>query len=235
MNGGSTDGSVELIRENASRMAYWVSEPDSGIYEAMNKGIDAAKGDYLQFLHSGDSLATPDIVKSFLTFSEAYPEADVIHGNTIIVDQEDKKVGQFIAPELVRLSFFWGHSLNHQGSFFHKRCFERFRYNEANKIASDTELYMRLLYHGYTFVKWDRFVERFETGGLSTQYVKSAHEEVVKCANRLLPPGIKADYDEIIQNRDVDLYILIRRIIASKRWVRNAARLALLPFRLLLK
>jgi glycosyltransferase involved in cell wall biosynthesis len=229
IDGASTDGSVDLIKENEDKVAYWVSEPDSGIYEAMNKGTAAATGDYLQYLNSGDCLAAPDIISSFLALN---PTADVVHGNTIIVNRQGEKVGEFIAPELVRLSFFWSHALNHQGTFFHRRCFERFRYNEANRIASDTELYMQLLYHGYTFEKWDRFVERFELGGLSSLENEDEFGDIV---NRLLPPGIKADYDEIIQNRDVDLYILIRRIIGSKRWVRNAARLALLPFRLFLK
>ena len=94
---------------------------------------------------------------------------------------------------------------------------------------------MQLLYHGYTFEKWDRFVERFETGGLSSKYLKIAQAEFGPIVNRVLPPGVKADYDEIIQFRDVDLYKTIRRIIESPRWVRNLARLALLPFKVLLK
>lgn len=229
IDGGSSDGSVDLIKENEQDVFYWVSETDSGIYEAMNKGIDAATGDYLLFLHSGDSLADPDIVASFFSTN---PTADVIHGNTIIVDKTDKEVGRFVAPDLVRLSFFWGHSLNHQGSFFNKRCFTRFRYNEANRIASDTELFMQLLYYGYSFQKWNRFVERFELGGLSSQKNKDEFSDIV---NRLLPPGIKADYEEILQNRDVDLYQIIRKVIHSKRWVRNMARVVLFPFKLFLK
>ena len=229
IDGGSTDGSKEFIQENNREIAFWVSEPDRGIYEAMNKGIDASTGEYLLFLHSGDSLADKSIISDFWKMR---PSADVIHGNTIIVDKEDNEVGRFVAPDLVRLSFFWNHSLNHQGSFFNKRCFLRFRYNEANRIASDTELFMQLLYNGYSFEKWDRFIERFELGGLSSQKAKDEFADIVY---RLLPPGIKADYEEIIQNRDVDLYILIRKIINSKRWVRNLARLVLLPFRLLLQ
>ena len=91
---------------------------------------------------------------------------------------------------------------------------------------------MQLMFHGYSFEKWDRFVVMFEFGGLSSQKNEDEFQGIVE---RLLPSGVKADYDEIIQNRDVDLYILIRKIIGSKRWVRNAARLVLLPFRLLLK
>ncbi len=57
IDGGSTDGSVELIKENLGRVSYWVSEPDRGLYNAMNKGVDASNGDYLLFLNSGDRLA----------------------------------------------------------------------------------------------------------------------------------------------------------------------------------
>ena len=56
IDGGSTDGSKELIEQYSNRFSYWVSEPDNGIYNAMNKGLRAAKGDYLQFLNSGDRL-----------------------------------------------------------------------------------------------------------------------------------------------------------------------------------
>ncbi len=229
IDGGSTDGSKELIEQNVEHITYWESESDRGIYHAMNKGIEKAKGDYLQFLNSGDSLAGVDIVESFVSKQS---NADIIYGNAIYTSVDGKEVRRFIAPDTLRLSYFWSHALNHQATFFRRRCFERFRYNEENRIASDTELYMQLLYHGYTFEKWDRFVERFELGGLSSLENKDEFGDIV---NRILPPGIKADYDEIIQNRDVDLYILIRRIIGSKRWVRNAARIALLPFRLLLK
>ena len=232
IDGDSTDGCIDFIKHNTSNISYWVSEPDKGIYEAMNKGVNASSGDYLLFLHSGDSLAAQDILKSFF---DLQPEADVIHGNTIIVDSNNKEVGKYIAPENVRLSYFRNHTLNHQGTFFHKRCFEHFRYNEDNRIASDLELYMQLLYHGYTFQKWDKFVERFEAGGLSFQYLKVAQAEFGSIVNRVLPPGVKADYDEIIQFRDVDLYRTIRRVIESPRWVRNLARLALLPFRLFLE
>jgi glycosyltransferase involved in cell wall biosynthesis len=229
IDGGSTDGSLELIEQNHDKITYWVSEADGGIYEAMNKGVDVSTGDYLQFLNSGDCLANSSIISSFI---EKQFQSDIIYGNAIIVDEKDKMIEEYYAPDFVRLSYFWSHSLNHQSSFFHKRCFKQFRYNEQNKIASDTELFMQLLYYGYTFEKWDRFVERFEIGGLSS--LESYSDEFNDIVNRLLPSGVKADYEEIIQNRDVDLYILIRRIIASKRWVRNLARLALFPFRLFL-
>ena len=233
IDGGSTDGSKEFIEQNSKHIAYWVSEPDNGIYHAMNKGIEVAKGDYFHFLNSGDSYASSDIIESFIKMS---PTADVIYGNAIFVDENEKEIRRQVSPSFIRLSNFWHKGgLNHQAMFFHERCFANYRYNESNRIASDTELHMHLLYNGYKFEKWDVFVDHFQIGGVSSVVLPSDYLEFNSIINRVLPPGVKADYDEIIQNRDVDLYILIRRIIGSKRWVRNAARLALLPFRLLLK
>ena len=233
IDGGSTDGSKELIQAHANSITHWVSEPDSGIYAAMNKGVDLTNGDYLHFLNSGDCYADKDIIRHFL---EKSPSADVIYGNAIFVDDADREVKKQYSPVFVRLSDFWHKGgLNHQAMFFSRRCFEHYRYNETNRIASDTELHMHLLYNGFRFEKWDRFVDRFQVGGVSSIILPGDYREFESIVNRVLPPGVKADYEEIIQNRDVDLYILIRRIIASKRWVRNAARLALLPFRILLK
>lgn len=233
IDGGSTDGSVELLTENQNRIAYWVSEPDRGLYHAMNKGVDASSGDYLIFMNSGDCFADANVISSFY---ETLPSADVIYGNTIFVDKGGTEVSRHYARNFMRLSHFWHKGgINHQSTFFSKRCFEKYRYNENNRIASDTELFMQLLYHGFLFVKWERFIACFEIGGESSIITPNDCKEFDAVINRLLPPGVKADYEEIIQNRDVDLYILIRKIVNSKRWVRNAARLVLLPFRLILK
>ena len=78
IDGGSTDGSLELIKENESNINYWVSEPDKGIYNAMNKGIMAAKGEYLLFLNGGDWFCNPESL-SFLANKTG--NFDIIFGN----------------------------------------------------------------------------------------------------------------------------------------------------------
>jgi glycosyltransferase involved in cell wall biosynthesis len=233
IDGGSTDGSLDFIKDNASKIQYWVSEPDGGIYSAMNKGIDVSNGDYLLFLNSGDRLASSTILSSFI---EKHFCSDIVYGKAIFVDINNNEVCRTDAPNIIRLSDFWGRrGLHHQASFFSKHCFEKYRYNENNRIASDTELFMKLIYNGFSFEKWDTFVDRFEVGGMSYVMKNLGSQEFDAIVNRILPSGIRADYDEFIQNRDVDLYITIRKIIASKRWVRNAARIVLFPFRLFLR
>lgn len=229
IDGGSTDGSKELLERNNESISYWVSEPDHGIYEAMNKGIKAAKGDYLQFLNSGDCLADKDIIQKFCQRDNT---EDVIYGNAIIVDNNDNEVKRFKAPELVQFSYFFGHALNHQATFFSKRCFKNYLYNEENRIASDIELFMHLMYHHFSFKKWDEFIVRYDNTGLSTQKSKDEFGAIV---NRILPIGIKKDYDEMIQFRDVDLAIMIKKIINSNRVLRYLARIVLYPVYLFAK
>lgn len=224
IDGGSVDGSKDLLEDCNDQITYWISEKDHGIYEAMNKGIKVAKGDYLQFLNSGDSLADPNIIKRFCERSNT---EDVIYGNAIIVDGNDQEVNKFHAPDFVKFSYFYSHALNHQATFFRKRCFDNYLYNENNRVASDLELYMHLMYSGYSFVKWNEYVVRFDNAGLSS--FDTGYSEFAGIIDRTLPPGLKADYDEMIQFRDVDLAIMIKRIIKSNRFLRYIARFVLYP------
>ncbi|WP_373940767.1 glycosyltransferase [Polaribacter sejongensis] len=84
IDGGSTDGSKEYILDNAEKLAYWVSEPDNGIYNAMNKGIAKATGEYLLFLNSGDFLCDNYVLSKF---SLELKDADIYYGNLIKVRQ----------------------------------------------------------------------------------------------------------------------------------------------------
>ncbi|ROT05017.1 glycosyltransferase, partial [Muribaculaceae bacterium Isolate-104 (HZI)] len=78
IDGGSTDGTVDIIKKYADRLAYWVSEPDKGIYDAMNKGIAAATGSYINFMNSGDSFYDNRVVEAI--FKDGCDSADIIYG-----------------------------------------------------------------------------------------------------------------------------------------------------------
>src|SRR5688572_29649931 len=78
IDGGSTDGTVQLLEKHSENLGYWVCEKDTGIYNAMNKGIRASKGDYLIFLNSGDSFYSPDSIAELIDSSN---DKDIIYGN----------------------------------------------------------------------------------------------------------------------------------------------------------
>lgn len=229
IDGASTDGSIDVIREYGHAIRHWVSEPDTGIYNAMNKGVRAADGEYLQFLNSGDALADEDVVGDFV---DTQTRADVIYGRARIIDTEGHDLWQWPLPEMpLRLSYFWNHSLKHQAAFFSRRCFDRFMYNEDNRIASDTELFMQLLYHSYAFERFDRCVALFNGEGLSSRADVRARQdaEFDAAVARLMPEGMRLDYADVLTMRDVDLAQITRRLINSPRWLRNVARVVMYP------
>ena len=90
IDGGSTDGSVEVIKEYANIITYWVSEPDKGIYNAMNKGIEVANGEYLNFMNSGDCFYNNDVLQKVADY---HLEKDMIVGHDYHYN-EDLKLGQ---------------------------------------------------------------------------------------------------------------------------------------------
>ena len=84
IDGGSTDGTVDIIKQYASGISYWVSEPDKGIYDAMNKGLEKATGDYVWFINAGDSLYTSDTVQSVASLAQKKRTLpDIIYGEII--------------------------------------------------------------------------------------------------------------------------------------------------------
>lgn len=144
IDGRSTDGSKEIIEKNASKLAYWVSEKDTGIYNAMNKGIVKSKGEYLLFLNSGDYLFNENTLTEFF---ENGSHADIIYGNAIL--EKGRERTKWELPEKLSFRFFLHSSLPHAGSLIKRSLFEKTgQYNECYKIVSDWEFFL-LAVHKY--------------------------------------------------------------------------------------
>ena len=133
IDGNSDDGSKEIIEKHKDSFSYWVSEPDSGIYNAMNKGIDVAKGEYLLFLNSGDWLFNDKVLEKFISFK---PKEDIVYGD-VIIDQNNKlKIKKM--PLVKTIGDSLTTSLNHQVIFFSYHLFENeSRYDCSYNIVAD--------------------------------------------------------------------------------------------------
>ncbi|RZJ49551.1 MAG: glycosyltransferase [Flavobacterium sp.] len=136
VDGNSTDGSKEYIQEVSENLSQWISEPDKGIYNAMNKGIRMAKGEYLCFLNSGDIFLDNSTLEK--VHSKLSEEADIYYGD-VVWDQVNKK--RIIpAPKKLSYPFLLTHNVNHQSCFIKKTLFDDiFYYNENFHIISDWE------------------------------------------------------------------------------------------------
>jgi glycosyltransferase involved in cell wall biosynthesis len=137
IDGASTDGSKKLVEQYKNKLAYWVSESDTGIYNAMNKGIKAAKGDFLLFLNSGDSLCANNILQ--LVGSKISNRYSIYYGDVIrYYNNQDPVMKTY--PKTLSFSFFIDSALAHQTTFIKRELFNRyFFYNETFKILSDWE------------------------------------------------------------------------------------------------
>lgn len=110
IDGGSNDGSVAVIKQRESQLAYWVSEKDTGIYNAMNKGIAVARGQFLLFLNGGDLLTSETALQDFISHPSF--QGDIIYGDYKFEN------GEKVYPDRLYPAYFMKTSLPHQSTFF---------------------------------------------------------------------------------------------------------------------
>ena len=131
IDGGSTDGSVEEIQHHAAIIDYWVSEPDGGIYNAMNKGIAKAQGDYCLFLNSSDMLYSPDIIAKVVPLLDG---TDFCAGDIcFLYEKPEVKV----VPDEITAYYMFHSILFHQSTFIRTALLKAEPYSENYRIVSD--------------------------------------------------------------------------------------------------
>ncbi|MEY3501749.1 MAG: hypothetical protein RL308_3422 [Bacteroidota bacterium] len=165
IDGGSTDGSVAYIESQSVHFDYWVSEPDKGIYNAMNKGIKAATGEYLLFMNSGDVLV--DDVAILNSCAEKLIE-DIIAFDCFL-EKDHKITGRRTHIENPTLFYVFKNGFKHQSTFIKKSLFEKLGlYNESYTIAGDYEFWIRCFMNPATTSKsYTTPIAIFQLNGIS--------------------------------------------------------------------
>ena len=175
IDGASTDGTLELIEKYKSKIALTHSGKDNGIYDAMNKGLKDASGDYVLFMNAGDELYAADTIERVF---ETGQDADIYYGNTVVVDQHGKILGdrRLTAPEnLTWKSLKFGMCVSHQ-SFIAKRLLCDF-YNTEFKVSADIDWVINVLKQSDKMVNTHLYISRFLEGGTSNKRRKKALRE----------------------------------------------------------
>lgn len=211
IDGASTDNSVSVIKEyvtNSQNQVRWISEPDDGIYNAMNKGIRMAEGEYIQILNSGDILASDDVVEKMLAElgrlnSILESKLPILYGN-MIKDFGSGKMKRDTCgydnytPE--SFLYFYRGTLNHDCAYIRRDLFEKYGYySEEMKICSDWEWYVRTIALGGEKVYYtDVDVTIFDMFGVSESNGKN--KEIIKTERRkyletIMLPSVLRDYD----------------------------------------
>jgi len=138
IDGGSTDGSLELIESEKAKLAHWVSEKDNGIYAAMNKGIAAASGIYCLFLNSGDRLSDRGVLQRVATQN---PPENILYGE-LIFDYGNGKTRHAGIPDKITLPYLFSDNIWHPSTFIQRSLFDSLgRYKEEYRIAADYDFF----------------------------------------------------------------------------------------------
>ncbi len=232
VDGGSTDESVEIIRQYADQLASpksspkgkdfnttnhnslplgragvgyqvtWISEKDRGIYDAQNKGIRLAHGEYCYFLNAGDTFCNEHVLELIfkpLTFnlSPLTSTPDILYGNEIIVDGNGQRIG--IARGVENPSFvdLYNSCMKHQASFIHRRLFEQYGMYDADmRICADFDWFFRVIafHDDVTLLYKDVDIAYFENTGLSYHSPELCAKERQQILDRYMSKRMQRDY-----------------------------------------
>lgn len=163
IDGGSSDGSIDIIRAYDEYVDYWVSEPDHGIYDALNKGISLAKGNIIGML-SADDFYEPEALKHVVEFYRMTGSHGIIFGNSYII-QDDLNL-RYLSVGSLRL---WrGMSFKHQAMFVHRQVHEQLGfYSTTYRIAGDYDFVLKAMTAKIPFIHLDKPLVNYRNTGLS--------------------------------------------------------------------
>lgn len=167
IDGASTDGTKEVIEKHTAKLDFWISEPDKGIYNAMNKGLSFANGDYVLFMNSGDEIYDKNTVERVFS---SQPNADIYYGETEMYDENWTSLGRrrHAVPErFTWRSFRYGMTISHQAIYVRKSIIEP--YNEYYKLSADIDWIIKAAKKAKSSVKVSGYVAKYLVGGISKQ------------------------------------------------------------------
>lgn len=214
IDGGSTYGSVEVIKEYVDKITYWVSEPDKGIYNAMNKGILQAKGEYCLFLNSGDWLLSENVLNK--VFSKNHTE-DLICCKLYKHSNYFKGIIQIPKDKLTFYDFYIS-SLSHPSTFIKTKLFiENGLYDETLQIAADWKFFVEtVIINKCSYITLDIETTVFAPGGISSANYQVIIGEREKVLNTVFSPFVD-DYKLLESYKRSRFFKLWKKMIDNKK------------------
>lgn len=197
IDGGSTDGSVEVVRQNEENITYWISEPDKGIYNAMNKAIKVASGEYCIFMNSGDCFYTHDVIEKTLPF---LGDTDIVYGNTHYTDGKIR----YSKDEPDLFSFFYVSCWCHQSTFIKTDLLKKYFYDDSLRIVADWKFLLQtVIKDNCSFKAINQNISLYDSTGIS-----STNKELYEKERTLV-------MSEMFTHREIEDY---QRLVYGHTW-----------------
>lgn len=179
VDGASNDGTQEYLKSKSDIITYWISEKDMGIYDAMNKGLRLAKGEFVWFLNAGDYLHDPKALNEILNDN---PNADLYYGDTEMITSDGKSLGlrRGGVPEILNADTFrTGMKVSHQSIIVRREIAPEF--DISYRIVGDLDWLIRLVKQGVRVKNLHQIVSKFTIGGASGKHWSFAMKERWRC------------------------------------------------------
>lgn len=206
IDGGSTDGSITYLQENHHLFSHWVSEPDRGVYQAMNKGIFVANAKYVLFLNSGDNFFNKNALKNAVASLE---DNDLVYCNQMVIGQKKRFLKTY--PNSLSFAYFLQDNIPHQATFIKRSLFETYgMFDENLKIIGDWKFFIDCICkYQVSYKHLDVTLVNFYLGGLSST---KENRHIMDSEKRaILLSGYKAF------TQDIDNVLHYQRIINTLR------------------
>ncbi len=178
IDGASKDNTINIIHNYEDSISKYISEPDAGIYNAMNKGIEMATGNYLWFMNSGDEIADKNTLKQIF---DTHADGDIYYGDTMMIDAEGNHIGtrRLQPPENLNWkSFKKGMLVSHQSFIVKKDLIDL--YNEKYRFSADFEWCLVALKRAQKIIHTHQLLSLFLDGGVTKQNIKAGLKERFK-------------------------------------------------------
>jgi glycosyltransferase involved in cell wall biosynthesis len=181
VDGGSNDGTIEILGKYKVHISTLISEPDGGISDAFNKGIRLATGELIGIVSSDDYLPE-NVLNQVAELWNDNPGADVIYGNAIVF--EDGNSERFVVKPDLKFNAIWRRTpVKHAATFISRKAYETYgAYSVKYKFAMDYELILRFYIGGAKFIYFDKILGAFKIGGINTRHFVKARKEVREAA-----------------------------------------------------
>ena len=207
IDGGSTDASIDVVKKYENYIDYWVSESDGGIYPGMNKGLQQAKGEYLNFMNGGDCYHSPDVLDKIFALNS---DADIITGTHS--ENGIRNVGK----DGVTMLDLYKWAIDHQASFIRREVALRHPYDEKYRIVSDWKFFIEaLVIDNCSFCYTDTVVVDVDMKGVSNTNFQLDREEREQVLKELFPLRVLDDY-KLLASINSDLLNIAPRISKSQ-------------------
>ncbi|MNJ97630.1 PGL/p-HBAD biosynthesis glycosyltransferase [compost metagenome] len=216
IDGGSTDGSQEIIKKYETNIAYSVSEADKGVFNAMNKGVKATVSNYLLFLNSGDILHDNDALSHLFTHVEQKPDQDIYYTNLLLADSANNTERLHQCPNKLTLAYFTGSFIGHPASIIKRNVFNILGgYSENYHIISDWLFFVKAFLSGYSFHYINLTLSTFFLDGVSSNGNAQHLEEIRRVYQKEL--SFIADDMNLLRKANTRPYQFMERFLSKIR------------------